>query len=71
MNTRKGIAWVMLKRPEKRSTMSPTLHYDMDETLRDLESDPRVAVFIIDVKVGYFIAGRDLRGFFSETEGKP
>ena len=38
-----GITFVMLNRPEKRNAMSPQLHYEMDETLRDLETDPEVA----------------------------
>jgi len=66
-----GIAWVMLNRPEKRNAMSPALHYEMDETLRDLESDPRVAVVVIGGEGGYFSAGQDLKEFFRETDGKP
>lgn len=36
-----GIAWVWLNRPEKRNAMSPQLHFEMDETLRVLETDRR------------------------------
>jgi len=68
---RKGIAWVMLNRPEKRNAMSPSLHYEMDDTLRDLESDPRVAVVVIGGEGGYFSAGQDLKEFFRKTDGKP
>ena len=35
-----GISWVWLNRPEKRNAMSPQLHSEMDETLRELETDP-------------------------------
>ena len=71
VTVRKGIAWVMLNRPEKRNAMSPSLHYEMDDTLRDLESDPRVAVVVIGGEGGYFSAGQDLREFSRETGGKP
>ena len=43
----------------------------MDDTLRDLESDPRVAVVVIGGEGGYFSAGQDLKEFFRETDGKP
>jgi feruloyl-CoA hydratase/lyase len=66
-----GITWVMLNRPEKRNAMSPQLHYEMDETLRDLEVDPETKVVVIGGNGGYFSAGQDLKMFFRENERNP
>jgi trans-feruloyl-CoA hydratase/vanillin synthase len=66
-----GIAWVMLNRPEKRNAMSPQLHFEMDETLRDLETDPEARVIVIGGNGGYFSAGQDLKMFFRENENNP
>ena len=66
-----GITFVMLNRPEKRNAMSPQLHYEMDETLRDLETDPETRVVVIGGNGGYFSAGQDLREFFRENENNP
>lgn len=66
-----GITFVMLNRPEKRNAMSPQLHYEMDETLRDLETDPETKVVVIGGNGGYFSAGQDLKEFFRENENNP
>jgi trans-feruloyl-CoA hydratase/vanillin synthase len=66
-----GITWVMLNRPEKRNAMSPQLHFEMDETLRDLETDPETRVVVIGGNGGYFSAGQDLKMFFRENENNP
>ena len=66
-----GITWVMLNRPEKRNAMSPQLHYEMDETLKMLETDPETKVVVICGAGGYFSAGQDLKTFFRENENNP
>ena len=66
-----GITWVMLNRPEKRNAMSPQLHFEMDETLRDLETDPATKVVVIAGEGGYFSAGQDLKEFFRANEKNP
>ena len=66
-----GISWVWLNRPEKRNAMSPQLHSEMDETLRELETDPETAVVVIAGAGGYFSAGQDLKEFFRENEKNP
>ena len=66
-----GISWVMLNRPEKRNAMSPQLHFEMDETLRDLETDPATKVVVISGAGGYFSAGQDLKEFFRANEKNP
>lgn len=66
-----GITWVMLNRPEKRNAMSPQLHYEMDETLKELETDPATKVVVIAGAGGYFSAGQDLKEFFRANENNP
>ena len=66
-----GISWVMLNRPEKRNAMSPQLHFEMDETLRVLETDPETRCVVIAGKGGYFSAGQDLKEFFRANEKDP
>jgi len=66
-----GIAWVLLNRPEKRNAMSPQLHFEMDETLKELETDPEVRCVVIAGNGGYFSAGQDLKEFFRENEKNP
>jgi trans-feruloyl-CoA hydratase/vanillin synthase len=68
---RNGISWVMLNRPEKRNAMNPQLHFEMDETLRDLETNPDTKVVVISGAGGYFSAGQDLKEFFRENENNP
>ena len=44
VDSRDGITWVWLNRPEKRNAMSPALHAEMDATLEELEHDPDTKV---------------------------
>jgi trans-feruloyl-CoA hydratase/vanillin synthase len=66
-----GITWVLLDRPEKRNAMSPQLHFEMDETLKSLETDPETKVVVIGGTGGYFSAGQDLKTFFRDNENNP
>ena len=66
-----GISWVLLNRPEKRNAMSPQLHAEMDETLRELETDPETRCVVIAGNGGYFSAGQDLKEFFRANEKNP
>lgn len=68
---RDGIAWAIMNRPEKRNAMSPQLHYDMDDALGRLETDPDVRVVIVTGAGGNFSAGQDLKKFFRELENDP
>ncbi len=66
-----GITWVMLNRPEKRNAMSPQLHFEMDDTLKFLETDPETKLVVICGVGGVFSAGQDLKTFFRENENNP
>jgi trans-feruloyl-CoA hydratase/vanillin synthase len=67
----KGVTFVLLNRPEKRNAMSPQLHYEMDEALRELETDPETGCVVIGGAGGYFSAGQDLKEFFRANERNP
>jgi trans-feruloyl-CoA hydratase/vanillin synthase len=66
-----GITWVTLNRPEKRNAMSPELHYEMDRTLAELETDPETQVLVLTGAGEAFSAGQDLQKFFRELDDKP
>lgn len=66
-----GITWVILNRPEKRNAMSPELHYEMDATLAEIETDPETQVLILTGAGEAFSAGQDLQKFFRELDDKP
>ena len=68
---RDGVGWAIMNRPEKRNAMSPQLHYDMDDALGRLETDPDVRVVIVTGAGGNFSAGQDLKKFFRELENDP
>ncbi len=66
-----GITWVILNRPEKRNAMSPEMHFEMDELLRDLEHDPATKCVILTGAGAAFCAGQDLKLFFREAGKDP
>ena len=66
-----GITWLILNRPEKRNAMSPQLHKDCDEALKELATDPETQVLILTGAGEAYCAGQDLKLFFRGTEGKP
>ena len=66
-----GITWVIMNRPEKRNAMSPELHYEMDATLAELETDPETLVLVLTGAGEAFSAGQDLQKFFRELDDKP
>jgi len=66
-----GITWVIMNRPEKRNAMSPELHYEMDATLAELETDPETQVLVLTGAGEAFSAGQDLQKFFRELDDKP
>ena len=71
VEVRDGIGWAIMNRPEKRNAMSPQLHYDMDDALGRLETDPDARVVVVTGAGGNFSAGQDLKKFFRELENDP
>ena len=71
VEVRDGIGWAVMNRPEKRNAMSPQLHYDMDDALARLETDPDARVIVVTGAGGNFSAGQDLKKFFRELENDP
>lgn len=66
-----GIAFVVFNRPEKRNAMNPTMHYEMDAVLPELESDPETKVVVLTGAGESFCAGQDLKEYFRELDDKP
>jgi trans-feruloyl-CoA hydratase/vanillin synthase len=66
-----GISWVTLNRPEKRNAMSPQLHYDMEQVMMELETDPATKVVVITGAGNSWSAGMDLKEYFRETDNNP
>ena len=66
-----GIAWVTFNRPEKRNAMNPTLHYEMEEIIMHLETDPAAKVIVITGAGKAWSAGMDLKEYFRETDNNP
>ena len=71
VEVRDGVGWAVMNRPEKRNAMSPQLHYDMDDALARLETDPDARVVVVTGAGGNFSAGQDLKKFFRELENDP
>ena len=66
-----GIAWVTFNRPEKRNAMNPTLHYEMEEVMMGLETDPTARVIVLTGAGDSWSAGMDLKEYFRETDNDP
>ncbi len=66
-----GIAWVTFNRPEKRNAMNPTLHYEMENVLMAMETDPAAKVIVLTGAGESWSAGMDLKEYFRETDNDP
>ena len=66
-----GITWVLFNRPDKRNAMSPQLHYEMDDVLTELATDPDTKVLILTGAGEAFSAGQDLKLYFREAAKDP
>lgn len=66
----KGVATVMLNRPDKRNALNPATNDLMHKILDDLEVDDRCQVVVLTGAGDSFIAGMDLKEYFRETAAK-
>lgn len=66
-----GISWISLNRPDKRNAMTPQMHYEMVEILRELEHDPDTKVMVLTGAGDSWCAGQDIKLFFRDLDGKP
>lgn len=71
VNIADGIAWVSLNRPEKRNSMSPDLHFEMVDVLKELAEDTAVRVLVLTGEGDSWCAGQDIKLFFRELDDKP
>ena len=66
----RGVAWVVLNRPDKRNAMNPALNARMHAVLDELEDDAECGVLVLTGAGDAFSAGMDLKEYFRETEAK-
>ena len=65
------IGWVTLNRPDKRNAMSPQMHFEMVEVLKDLAVRPDVRVLVLTGAGDSWCAGQDIKLFFRDLDDKP
>ncbi len=68
---RDGVTTVALNRPEKRNAMSPQLHYEMVDVLKELGEDEETRVLVLTGAGDSWCAGQDIKLFFRDLDDKP
>ena len=63
--------FVTLNRPEKRNAMSPQLHFEMVEVLKELAEDEQTRVLVLTGAGDSWCAGQDIKLFFRDLDDKP
>jgi trans-feruloyl-CoA hydratase/vanillin synthase len=63
--------FVTLNRPEKRNAMSPQLHFEMVEVLKELAEDEETRVLVLTGAGDSWCAGQDIKLFFRDLDDKP
>lgn len=66
-----GVAFVTLNRPEKRNAMSPQMHFEMVDVLKELAEDSETHVLVLTGAGDSWCAGQDIKLFFRELDDKP
>ena len=62
---------VTLNCPDKRNAMSPQLHFEMVEVLKELAEDPETRVLVLTGAGESWCAGQDIKLFFRDLDDKP
>lgn len=65
------VSVITLNRPEKKNAMSPQMHFEMVEVLRELKYDDQTRVLVITGAGDAFCAGQDLKEYFWDTDDDP
>ena len=65
------VAWVTMHRPDKRNAMSPQMHEEMIDVLRELALAPDVRVLVLTGAGDSWSAGQDIELFFRSLDDKP
>lgn len=69
---REGSATIVtLNRPDKRNAMSPQLHFEMVDVLKELAEDPETRVLVLTGAGESWCAGQDIKLFFRDLDDKP
>ena len=71
LNTDKGIASLVLSRPEELNTMSRDFWVELSEVLNDINRDSDVRVVVMSSTGKHFCAGMDLSAFSNGVENIP
>ena len=66
-----NVTFLVLNRPEKRTAMSPGLHYDVEDALSWLDNDEQTRVLVLTGAGEAWCAGQDLKLYFRETANNP
>ena len=66
-----GVTIVSLNRPDKRNAMSPDLHFEMVDVLKELAEDPETRVLVLTGEGDSWCAGQDIQLFFRDLDDKP
>ena len=65
------IAKVTMNRPDKKNAMSPQLHFEMVDVLKELAEDPETRVLVLTGAGESWCAGQDIKLFFRDLDDKP
>jgi trans-feruloyl-CoA hydratase/vanillin synthase len=63
--------FVTLNRPDKRNAMSPQLHFEMVDVLKELAEDTETRVLVLTGAGDSWCAGQDIKLFFRDLDDKP
>jgi trans-feruloyl-CoA hydratase/vanillin synthase len=66
-----GIAWLIMNRPDKRNAMSPQMHLEMIQVLRELAVAPEAKALVLTGAGDSWSAGQDIKLFFRDLDDKP
>jgi trans-feruloyl-CoA hydratase/vanillin synthase len=66
-----GITWITFNRPDKRNAFNPTLIYEMEELLLELETDDATSVMVLTGAGNSWSSGMDMKEYFRESDTNP